>query len=106
MCDESCQPVVVPETDLVVGNGVVLVHDRDDTELEQARERVTGMQVALAVGEIEWSQQHLAGEQALGRQSVLVDAHEPGLADGRQGLQRHRVGPVPAESRAGLRRRR
>ena len=55
------------------------------------------MQVALAVGEIERREQYLAGEQALGCQSVLVDAHESRLADRRQGLKRHRVGSVPAE---------
>ena len=48
--DEGGQPVVVAETDLVVGDGVVLVHDRHHAELQQAQERVAGVQVALAVG--------------------------------------------------------
>ena len=96
MCDECRQPVVVAETDLVVGDGVVLVHYRDHTELQQARERVTGVQVTLAVGEIEGRQEHLAREQALGGQSVLVDAHDgavgrspttPGASSGRSGTR-------------------
>ena len=33
MRDQRRQAVVVPETQLVVGHGVVLVHDRDDAEL-------------------------------------------------------------------------
>ena len=34
--DEGGEAVVVPEADLVVGDRVVLVHDRDDAELEEA----------------------------------------------------------------------
>ena len=99
--DQGRQTVVVPETDLVVGDGVVLVHDRDDAELQQAREGVPGVQVALPVGEVERGEQDLAGEQALGGQGVVVDAHEPRLADGRQCLQRPRVVTVPAARRHG-----
>jgi len=45
------------------------------------------MQVALAVAKSSGGEQYLAGEQALGCQSVLVDAHESRLADRRQGLK-------------------
>ena len=43
------QPVVVAEADLVIGDGVVFVDDRDDAEVEQARQRLPGVQVLLAV---------------------------------------------------------
>ena len=99
--DEGRKAVVVPEADLVVRDGVVLVHDRDDTELQQPGEGCSGVQVALAVGEVERGEQDLAGEQALGAEGVLVDAHEPRLADRRERLQGHRVARVPAEGGGG-----
>ncbi len=46
--DEGGQAVVVTEADLVVGDGVVLVHDRDHAELEQPPQRRACVQVLLA----------------------------------------------------------
>ena len=42
---ERGEPVVVAVADLVVGDGVVLVDDRDDAEVEQAAQGVAGVQV-------------------------------------------------------------
>ena len=47
--DERGEPVVVAEADLVVGDGVVLVDDRDDTRARAAAASVAaGVQVLLA----------------------------------------------------------
>ena len=64
MGDQRGQPVVVAEADLVVGGGVVLVHDGHHAELEQAGQRLAGVEVLLAVDEVERGQQHLAHGQA------------------------------------------
>ncbi len=65
--DEGGHAVVVAEADLVVGDGVVLVDDGHDAELEQARQRRPGVEVLLAHHEVEGRQQHLAADQpALG----------------------------------------
>ena len=45
---EGGEAVVVAEADLVVGDGVVLVDDRYDAELEQPVEGPPGVQVLLA----------------------------------------------------------
>ena len=47
------------------------------------RERAPGVQVLAAVDEVERGEQHLAGDQAVGGERVVVDAHQPALADRR-----------------------
>ena len=66
--DERGQAVVVAEADLVVGDGVVLVDDGHDAELEQPGQRRPGVQVLLADHEVERGEQHLAADEpALGQ---------------------------------------
>ena len=66
--DQRGQPVVVPEPDLVVGGGVVLVDHRHDAQLEQPGQGLAGVEVLLAVDEVERRQQDLAHRQgACGR---------------------------------------
>ena len=60
---ERGETVVVAVADLVVGDGVVLVDDRDDAEVEQAAQRVAGVQVLRAHAEVVRREQHLAGEE-------------------------------------------
>ena len=86
--DQRGEAVVVAEADLVVGDGVVLVDDRHDAELEQAQQRAAGVQVLLALA------RSRAGRAAPGRPTrpwsasdVVVDPHEAALADGRDRLQ-------------------
>ena len=85
------QPVVVPEPDLVIGDGVVLVDHGDDAQLQEPFEGGAGVQVLLADHEVVRHEQHLAGEEVMGGQGPLVDPHEPGLADRGHGLQRDGV---------------
>ena len=75
--DQRGQAVVVAEADLVVGDGVVLVDDGHHAELEQALERLAGVQVLLAVDEVEWREQDLAGDQVVRGQGLVVDLHQP-----------------------------
>ena len=82
MGDQGGEAVVVAEADLVVGDGVVLVHDGHHAELEQARRVPAGVQVLAAVDEVERRQQHLPGHQPVAAaRSIVVDADQPGLAD-------------------------
>ncbi len=67
MCHQRGESVVVPETDLVVRGGVVLVHDRHDPELEEARQRPARVQVLLAVPEVQRCEEHLADGQPVAR---------------------------------------
>ena len=66
---ERREPVVVPETDLLVGDGVVLVHDGDDAELRERLERAARVQVLAAVREVERSEQHLTDRHAHARRT-------------------------------------
>jgi hypothetical protein len=86
--DQRGQAVVVTEADLVVGDGVVLVDDGDDPELEQAVDRAAGVQVLLADTEVERREQHLAGNDSEIGERLLVHPHEPALPHGRHRLQR------------------
>ena len=94
--DECRDAVVVPEADLVVGDRVVLVHDRDHPELEESPQRRPGLQVLAAVAEVERREQDLARDEALGTERVVVDAHQAVLTDRRERLQRGRVARTPA----------
>ena len=95
MRDERGQTVVVAEADLVVGDRVVLVHDRDGAELEEARERLAGVEVLTALDEVVRDEQHLCGNEAVRGEDVVVRAHEPALSGRGQGLERRQVdGPL------------
>ena len=63
--DQGAQGVVVAKFDLVGNDRIVLVDDRDDAEFKQGGERRSGIQVALAVGEIVVGEQQLGGVQAV-----------------------------------------
>ena len=63
--DECREPVVVAVSDLVVGDGVVLVDHRDDTELEQPTERLAGVEVLRPVPEVVGREQHLSGDEVV-----------------------------------------
>ena len=63
MGDEGTEPVVVAEADLLVGHRIVLVDHRHHTEVEQAAERLAGVEVLAAVDEVERGQQDLPGDQ-------------------------------------------
>ncbi len=76
------QPVVVPETDLLVGHRVVLVDHRHHAQLDEVLQGPPGVEVLRAVHEIERGQQHLAGQDPMRVEPVLPHAHEPVLADG------------------------
>ena len=58
--DERGEPVVVAEADLVRGDRVVLVHDRQDPQPEQALHRALGVAAGRRVLEVARGQQHLA----------------------------------------------
>ncbi len=93
--DERGEAVVVAEADLVVGDGVVLVHDRDHAELEQAHQRLPGVQVLTALDEVVRDEQHLRGHETVRREDVVVGAHEAALTDRGERLQRRQVdGPL------------
>ena len=77
------QPVVVAEADLGGGDGVVLVHDRDDAELEQPGEGPVRVAVVAAPGHVVDGQQHLPDPQAVRRERVAVAGHQQALADRR-----------------------
>ena len=68
--DERGEPVVVAVADLVVGDGVVLVHDRHDAELEQALHRLAGVEVLRPVAEVVRGEQHLARRRGRARRAV------------------------------------
>ena len=81
MGDERGEPVVVAVADLVVGDGVVLVDDRDDTEVEEPAEGLSGVEVLGALPEVVGGEEHLAGDELAGVEELGDAGHEPGLAD-------------------------
>jgi hypothetical protein len=93
---QRAEPVVVAETDLLVGHRVVLVDHRHDAEVDEVVEGLAGVEVLLAVDEVEGGEEHLPGQQAVGLETLLPGPHQPVLADRRDGLQDARVGRAGA----------
>jgi hypothetical protein len=87
--DERGEPVVVAEADLVVGHGVALVHDRHAAQVEQAYQRLAGVEVLAPVHEVVGHHQHLGGDGVVVGQRARPRRHHPRLAQG-EGLQRGR----------------
>ncbi len=91
----AAKTVVVAEADLVVGDRVVLVHDWHGAELEEARERLSGVEVLTALDEVVRHEQHLCGNQTVSGEDVVVGAHQPALAGRGERLERRQIdGPL------------
>ena len=103
---ERGEAVVVAVADLVVGDGVVLVDDRQHAEVEQPPQRLARVQVLRAVHEVVRREQHLAGDEAVLAEDRADALHEPGLADGGDRLERPDVGRAARRARARAGRRR
>ena len=90
--DEGGEPVVVAEADLVGRDRVVLVDDRQDAQREQAVHGALGVRARGRVLEVARGEQHLAGDDAVAVERVLVAEDEQVLADGCRGLLGREVG--------------
>ena len=95
--DQGGDAVVVAEADLVVGDGVVLVHDGHHPQLEQALAGCRGPAGTAPLHEVERGQQHLAGDEAVAAELVVRRPASAGLADGGHRLEGDGVtGPLAA----------
>ena len=92
MRDERGEAIVVAVTNLVVGDGVVLVDDRKHAELEQPLQRRAGVQVLAPMHEVVRRQQHLPGDNSVRRENRVQALQEARLPDGGDCLERPHVG--------------
>jgi hypothetical protein len=90
--DECGEAVVVAKSDLLIGHGIVLVHDRHDVERAERLERSTSVQVLAAMTEVERREQHLADRGTDFGEGVSPRVHEERLSDGGDGLESDAVG--------------
>ena len=79
--DEGGEPVVVAVPDLVVGDRVVLVDDRQHAQRKETTQRLPRMQVLRSVHEVEGGEQHLPDDDPALAEQRAEAFHEPGLAD-------------------------
>ena len=98
---ERRDPVVVAVAQLVAGDRVVLVDDRDAAELEQTLQRLAPVQVLVPIDEVVRVDEHLGTDQPVTGELVVVHLHEARLADRRDRLQRQRVGRPGGEPERG-----
>ncbi len=80
------QRVVVAQLDLVGSDRVVFVDHGHDALGQQRLQGIAGVEVAAAVVEIGPRQQHLAHDDVVDAEELLVVLHQPDLADGGQHL--------------------
>ena len=105
--DQAAQGVVIPEPDLIGGDRVVLVDDRDHAQLDQAVQRGPGIEVAGPAGDVVMGQQHLRGVLAVLPETAGVGLHQAHLPDRGRGLKfmQRRRALRPAEAACALRDR-
>ena len=105
--------VVVTESrtcKLIDGYDIVLVDDRDDTEIEKRRKRIPNVQIAqllapcASLAHIIQRQEHLCNGDAGQLEEVLVDVHQVTLPDGGEGLTELHAGVINGGNRATPRR--
>src|SRR5690606_22308359 len=84
--DEGGEAVVVAEADLVGGDRVVLVHDREGAHGEQLVEGAGGVAVVGAAAHVVGGEQHLADADAVAGEGGGVAGDEQALADAGGGL--------------------
>ncbi len=88
--------IVVAQLDLVGSDRVVFVDHGHDTLGQQRLQRIAGVEVAAAVVEIGPRQQHLAHDDVVDAEELLVVLHQPDLADRGQHLfGGHGLGELP-----------
>ena len=92
MSDKRRDAIVVAVTNLVAGNGVIFVHDRNATKFEQTNQRVSGVQILMTVGKVVGHQQHLRSNDTMTSELLVVLLHQPWLASSSKGLQRQHIG--------------
>ena len=97
--DERREPVVVAVADLVVGDGVVLVDDRQHAELAQPLQGLPRVEVLTAMREVVRREQHLTRDDAVRPEQRVHALEEQRLTHGRDRLQRSHVGRSAAAGR-------
>ena len=90
---ERAQLVIIAETRVAVGHfqffsghGVVFIDDRNHFHVQQRHQGVLQIAEARGVGEVLRGQQHLRRDETVLRESLLVQIHQPALADCGKGL--------------------
>jgi hypothetical protein len=84
---QRSEGVVVAETDLLVGDGIVLVHHRDRTQRQQRLHRAASVEIACTVREVVVGQQNLRGVQTVARELPFVGLDQAHLPHRRGSLQ-------------------
>ncbi len=96
--DEGGEPVVVAEADLVRGDRVVLVDDREGAHREEFVEGAGGVAVVGAAAHVVGGEQHLADADAVAGEGGGVAGDEEALAHAGGGLLPGEVLGAAAES--------
>ena len=94
-CNLRGEGVVVAEGDLVRGGGVVLVHDRNDAEVEQRVQRVADIDVGGPVADVGGGEQHLRRRRR--RERCVPRGLEPRLTERRGSLELRDRARAPLE---------
>lgn len=85
--DHGRELIVVAEFDFLDGDGVIFVHDRNASGVEQRGECIAGVVCPAAIGKVGMREQNLSDGNAEFVKSNLVTSHENALTGGSGGLQ-------------------
>ena len=88
LCRKMIIVADVVRVDLLDGDDVVLVDDRDDAEFDEPDQRVAGVEIADAVSEVRAGEQGLSGHDVVLFEQAVPQRHEATLSDGGEGLPR------------------
>ena len=92
MGDQGREPVIVAEADLIGGDGVVLVDDRDRMEHSQPVQRALSVGVLRPHRDVVRGQQHLADGAFVAGERGIPRIHQRHLSDAGRSLFGGQIG--------------
>ena len=92
MSDQGGEPVIVAEADLIGGDGVVLVDDRDRMERPQPVQRALGVGVLRPHRDVVCGQQHLPDGALVAGERGTPCVYQRHLSDAGRGLFGGQIG--------------
>ncbi len=85
--NDGGQPVVVAKLDLIHDDGVVLIHDRDDTHCQHPGHRTARIEILAPVSEHIPREEYLTDLDPVVAEQRRIPLHQAGLSDGRSDLE-------------------
>lgn len=89
--DKGAEDVIVPEFDFIRAHGVVFIHDRDGSQLEQPLKGVADGKMTASPADVLPREEDLRGGESVGLKTTAPDFDKAGLSHSGTGLETGKV---------------